>query len=99
MFKKLPDGPKQSARLTVRINGTDVDAHDGETVASVMLRVESAQRRTPVSGSRRAPFCMMGVCFDCLVVVDGVSSTQGCLVPVRDGMRIDRQDGMGEVSS
>jgi sarcosine oxidase subunit alpha len=38
----------------------------------------------------------MGVCFDCLVTVDGVGSRQGCLVPVRDGMTVETQLGKRE---
>jgi NADH dehydrogenase/NADH:ubiquinone oxidoreductase subunit G len=34
---------------------------------------------------------MMGVCFECLMVIDGVPSRQACMVPVREGMRIERQ--------
>jgi predicted molibdopterin-dependent oxidoreductase YjgC len=34
---------------------------------------------------------MMGVCFECLVEIDGQTNQQGCLVRVRDGMRIRRQ--------
>ena len=46
-----------------------------------------------MSGAPRAPYCMMGVCFDCLMTIDGVASRQACLVPVREGMRIERQRG------
>jgi sarcosine oxidase subunit alpha len=49
-----------------------------------------------VTGAPRAPYCLMGVCFDCLVTVDGVGSRQGCLVPVRDGMAIETQLGKRE---
>jgi sarcosine oxidase subunit alpha len=35
----------------------------------------------------------MGVCFDCLVTVDGKQNQQGCLVPVREGMRVTIQHG------
>jgi hypothetical protein len=52
-----------------------------------------ACRTTPVGDVPRAPFCMMGVCFDCLVEIDGMGSRQACLVRVRDGMRIDTQHG------
>jgi sarcosine oxidase subunit alpha len=38
----------------------------------------------------------MGVCFDCLVTVDGVGSRQGCLVPVREGMMVETQIGRRE---
>ena len=43
------------------------------------------RRATAVSGAPRLPYCMMGVCFDCLVTIDGVGNRQGCLVPVRRG--------------
>jgi NADH dehydrogenase/NADH:ubiquinone oxidoreductase subunit G len=38
----------------------------------------------------------MGVCFDCLVTVDGSPNRQGCMTPVRDGMRIETQRGKRE---
>jgi NADH dehydrogenase/NADH:ubiquinone oxidoreductase subunit G len=37
----------------------------------------------------------MGVCFDCLVVVDDVPNTRACMTWVRDGMRVELQDGLG----
>ena len=37
---------------------------------------------------------MMGVCFECLMVIDGVPSRQACMVTVREGMRIERQTGV-----
>ena len=58
-----------------------------------------ASRTTPVKESPRAPYCMMGVCFDCLAIVDGVASTQTCLVTVREGMRVQRQYGKRSVQS
>jgi sarcosine oxidase subunit alpha len=54
-------------------------------------------RTTPVSGAPRAPYCMMGVCFDCLVTIDGVGNRQGCLVRVRDGMQVEIQLGKREL--
>ena len=36
---------------------------------------------------------MMGVCFDCLMEIDGVPNQQACMVPVAEGMAIRRQDG------
>ncbi|MER9058461.1 (2Fe-2S)-binding protein [Mesorhizobium sp. M0910] len=50
-------------------------------------------RLTPVKGSKRGPYCLTGVCFDCLMEVDGVASVQACLTTVQDGMRIARQRG------
>jgi predicted molibdopterin-dependent oxidoreductase YjgC len=92
MFRKLTD-PGATA-LTLTIDGRPMRAEAGESVAAVLLRQETgATRTTPVNESPRAPYCMMGVCFDCLAIVDGVGSTQTCLVTVREGMRVERQYG------
>ena len=56
-----------------------------------------ARRSTAVSGAPRLPYCMMGVCFDCLVTIDGVGNRQGCLVPVAEGMQIEIQKGKREI--
>jgi predicted molibdopterin-dependent oxidoreductase YjgC len=92
MFRKLHDpGPEA---VTVYIDGVPASAEAGETLAAVLLRQsEIWARTTPVSGARRAPYCMMGVCFECLAEVDGVASVQTCLTPVRAGMRVERQRG------
>ncbi len=96
MFRKLHEPGAQA--LTVYIDGRPAVAEPGETVAAVLLRQDTAaSRTTPVQESPRAPYCMMGVCFDCLAIVDGIASTQTCLVTVRDGMRVQRQFGKRSV--
>jgi hypothetical protein len=78
----------------IAIDDVPVPVQPGENLAAVLLRqAEPWVRRTPVSGEPRAPYCMMGVCFDCLADVDGVASVQTCLETVRDGMRVRRQTG------
>jgi predicted molibdopterin-dependent oxidoreductase YjgC len=90
MFRKLHNASAQA--LTLTIDGVPVDAEPGESVAAVLVRQQNpVARNTPVAQSPRAPYCMMGVCFDCLAIVDGVASTQTCQVTVRDGMRVERQ--------
>ena len=96
MFRKI--SPPSTPPLTLSIDGKSVTAERGETVASVMMRqADPSCRHTPVHGSSRAPFCMMGVCFECLVEVDGQANCQACLLPVRAGMRVHRQRGARDV--
>ncbi len=91
MFRTLHEPARG---VTLHIDGLAVAAQPGETVAAVMLRQDEIWTRvSPVTGARRAPYCMMGVCFDCLAVVDGQESTQTCLTIVRDGMQVRRQRG------
>ena len=61
--------------------------------AAVLLAGLPSLRETPVTGSERAPYCLMGVCFDCLAEIDGVANRQSCMVTARPGMRIRRQRG------
>ena len=99
MFKRLP--PDTSGKwLTITIGGKATVVRATDTVAAAMLAAGVDHcRTTPVTGSARAPYCMMGVCFDCLVTIDGVGNRQGCLVRVRDGMRIDIQRGKRDIEA
>jgi hypothetical protein len=81
-------------QVTVYVEGVPMQASAIESAAAVALRADLGHARTsPVNGEPRAPYCMMGVCFECLMSIDGVPSRQACLVQVRDGMRIERQCG------
>ena len=91
MFRRLHD---LAAAVRITLDGREIQAREGESVAAAMLAagIESF-RTTPVSGAARAPYCMMGACFDCLVTIDGAGSRQACLVPVKAGMTIATQRG------
>lgn len=69
-------------------------AYEGESVAAVLLAEGVLATRTTVGGSPRGVFCGIGVCFDCLVVVDGVPNTRACVTWVREEMDVRRQDGL-----
>ena len=82
--------------VTVTIEGQRVQVPAGESVAvAVLVHALDHTRTTPISGAPRAPLCMMGVCFECLMEIDGVANRQACMVPVAEGMRIRRQCGVG----
>ena len=93
-FRRL--GEADAPSVTVTIEGQQVQVPAGESVAAaVLVHALGHTRTTPVSGAPRAPFCMMGVCFECLMEIDGVANRQACLVPVAEGMEIRRQQGVG----
>ena len=95
MFQRLPDLGGEI--VEVSIDGEPARARAGDTVAAALLAAGLGHcRTTPVSGAPRAPYCMMGVCFDCLVEIDCVGNRQGCLVRVQRGMRIVTQQGKRE---
>lgn len=98
MFRRLPDA--SATPVHISIEGEPFEAREGDTVAAALLAAgRDYCRTTSISGTLRAPFCMMGVCFDCLVSIDGVANQQGCVVRVREGMRVEIQRGKREVAT
>jgi D-hydroxyproline dehydrogenase subunit gamma len=96
MFRRLSEPANASVRI--EIEGVSILARTGDTVTAALLASGlDFCRETAVSGARRGPYCMMGVCFDCLVTIDGVGNRQGCLVPVVEGMKITLQKGKREI--
>lgn len=96
MFRRRPEArPAPRDRLVeVFVAGRSVRVPDGASAAAaVLLSGAPAIRTTPVNGAPRLPYCMIGICFDCLAEIDGVANRQACLVPVAPGMRIEPQAG------
>ncbi|MGW7618000.1 (2Fe-2S)-binding protein [Streptomyces antimycoticus] len=81
-------------RLT--FDGATVTALPGQSVgAALMAAGIVAWRTTRREGRPRGLFCGIGVCFDCLITVDGRPGQRACLVPARDGMRLSAEGGDG----
>jgi predicted molibdopterin-dependent oxidoreductase YjgC len=89
----LGDAPTASAGgdgevFTIDVDGEPVPALAGQTVAAALIAAgRYVFGRTP-TGAPRGIFCGMGVCFDCLVTVDGLADQRACITPVRPGMRV-----------
>ncbi|OQK16349.1 hypothetical protein AU255_00075 [Methyloprofundus sedimenti] len=96
MFKQLPNSGIET--VEVILNRQKVRVPLNTTVAAMAL-VQGLRvtRTTPVSGSPRAPFCMMGVCYECLMVIDGKANQRACATYVKQGMRVETQQGAGPV--
>lgn len=81
--------------IDVEFDGRRLAVLGQRSVAAALLAAGVSRfRSTPMSGSPRAPYCMMGVCFECLLEIDGVANAQACLVPVESGMKIRPQEGV-----
>lgn len=97
MFTRL-DEDRHVVAFT--LNGTPAIAHAGDSVAAALLANGVVTTRcSPVSGEPRGAYCMMGVCFECLVTINGVGNRQGCLVTVSDGMRVETGAGRRKLAA
>lgn len=102
MFRRLDAAATGLSARTVRVtvDGAVLACREGDSLAAALFAGGSnACRDTAVSGSPRGPFCMMGVCYDCLVTIDGRANQQACMTPVREGMVVGRQSGAREVAA
>ena len=100
MFRRIHDIDTGTETVKIRIEGKEITVPIGETVAAAMLTAGFEYARTTVvSGTHRAPYCMMGACFDCLVEIDGIPNQQACQTLVREGMRVNLQKGARDIDS
>lgn len=76
-------------RLQLIVNGQPIAAAEGDTVAAALLASGRWIFRRDRDGAARGPFCLMGICQECLVEIDGVPNRRACLLPVVQGMRVN----------
>ncbi len=90
------DDLDQSKKVTIYYNGKPIEALEGEPIASALINAGIRSfRLTQRRHEPRGIFCAIGRCTDCKMIVDGVANTRTCVTPVRDGMRVETQDGVG----
>ena len=89
---RIKPGVNRGQPFEIQVNGKGVTAYPGETIATVLL-AEGWQmfRHTALSGEPRGPFCGMGLCFDCLVTVNGQPNVRACVTHVQPGDQVERQ--------
>jgi len=97
-FTRLPE--RAGRTLTFDFEGEPVSAREGDSVTAALLAAGHAvTRTTPVLGSPRGAFCMMGVCFECLLEIDGQPNRQGCTVLAADGLVVRRMRGARAIAA
>lgn len=74
--------------MSISVNGAQMPAYSGETIATVLLANDVRDFHRTRANRPRAPFCNMGVCFECLVRVETAGWVRACMTPVRDGMSV-----------
>ncbi len=76
--------------ITIMVNGSPVEAYPGESIAvALMAAGRRTFRHTLTGNAPRGLFCGMGICFDCLVTVDGVPNVRSCVTEVQEGCVIE----------
>ena len=93
---RIDGGITRGPEVEIMVDGHAVRAFEGESVAMALLAAgRRALRTTARRGELRGLYCGIGVCFECVMTVDGNPGVRTCQTMVRAGMRIDSQAGTG----
>src|SRR5690554_1798988 len=93
MSRRITRDVSRPAPIRIYVDGDPVTAYPGDSIATALLAAGRLVASVDSSGRPRAPFCNMGVCFDCLVTVElsdphRSERVRACLTPVTPGARI-----------
>ena len=89
---------RRAPPIEISFEGRPVAAFGGETVAAALTAADIRRLRTDDRGEPRGVFCGMGVCFDCLVRIDGRPNQRACMTKVAPGMRVEPERGVAAPS-
>lgn len=85
---------ERGTELSLHVGGIALRAYAGETVAAAMIAAGMRSFRRSASGKPRGLYCGMGVCYECLLNIDGRLNVRACMTYATDGMTIERP-GLG----
>ena len=89
---------KRGRKVKFYFNGMEVEAYEGESVAAALYAVGINVFTKSIKLERpRGAFCMIGKCSSCFMKVNGIPNTRTCIEPVRDGMRVEVQEGLADI--
>ncbi len=86
---RIQGGVERGKPISILVDGETIQAYRGETIAAAMIAAgRRIMRYTPRGHAPRGIFCAMGVCFECVVTVEGSGCARSCLTQVESGMRV-----------
>lgn len=91
-LRRLGDAASDE-RFNILVDGEPIQACAGETIAAALLAAgRRTLRRTDKRGAPRGLYCVMGVCWECAVVIDG-RTVRACLTSVAPGLSLETLRG------
>ncbi len=93
MSTRISRGVERGVNISLTVDGQAMTACAGETLATVLLAAGITTFNRTRNGAPRAPYCNMGVCFECQVLVaasenDEFHWERACMCPAEAGMVI-----------
>ena len=81
---------QRGERVNLTVDGKSIEAYQGETVAAAMLAAGiRAFHKSHKHQQPRSLYCGMGICYECLVTINGVHAQRACITLVEEGMQVE----------
>lgn len=100
MEKRLKEHPilgvqEKGKEVSFFFDGKELRGFEGEPIAAA-LKAEGVMvhRYTKKEHTPRGIFCAIGRCTDCVMIVDGKPNVRTCVTPLKEGMKVQTQDGV-----
>jgi predicted molibdopterin-dependent oxidoreductase YjgC len=85
----------EKKEISITVDGKAIKAIQGEPLASALIAAGIMTfRRTRIRKEPRGYFCGIGLCTDCMMMVDGIPNVRTCITPVKEGMTVETQVGL-----
>ncbi len=85
-------------KVTFYYNGQPMEGIEGEPIAAALMNAGIRVFRTTAKRHEpRGIFCAIGRCTDCMMVVDGIPNTRTCVTTLKEGMRVEKQEGLERI--
>ena len=84
LFRRLEETGREPISFT--LDGEVLHAMRGDTIMTAVLTHRSQLRRSDLSASARAGFCLMGACQDCWIELAGGGRIRACSTMLSPGM-------------
>jgi predicted molibdopterin-dependent oxidoreductase YjgC len=81
---------KRKDKVTLTVNGKKIPAYKGETLlASLIAAGYKTLKQSPLKDEPRGALCGMGVCYECIVTINGEPNIRSCMTEVEDNMKVE----------
>ena len=85
-------------KVDITVDNQKITAYEGETIAGALIAAGIRTLNYSSKGQNpRSIYCGIGLCYNCIMTVDGVPNTKTCQTLVKDGCKVQTQKGLGDL--
>ena len=98
MDRRVWKGVERGRQFEIEVDGEKVIAYEGETVAVALLAAgKRTLNHTAKKKQLRGVYCGIGLCYNCMMVINGIPNARACQTLAKPGCRVETLKGVGKL--